>query len=354
MGPEPRTVRVDGLKMRRLRLQAALTLEDFEDKSGLDRNLVRKLFRGQKVSLWTLERAAKVFEIKNHLELLHPDELAALGIDPEVSVPTKHVLEWEIQGHLSAWERTENGLQFCVARLQHRIFETRLARGKCYWLQHLQVSERQRLEDHLRRHCEVCERVGKHPAIAENFTATFLQDGGLWWVIDEWVEGPTLAECLKDGPLDIGRLKKVMTGVAEGLAVLHNENVIRRELSPRFIIVRRKDQSAVLIDFELAKLLDGKTVRPKGGWLEDPYRATEVAGDAPIDGRADVYSWGRIFVEAATGSLPAKGDESDHVKALTIPDTMKRLVLQCVARTRSKRPQGMAEILQTLKRWKPL
>ena len=253
----------------------------------------------------------------------------------------------------SAWERTANDLQFCVTKLQNRHLTTRFARGKCYWLQHLRVSERQRLEDHLRRHCDVCERVGAHPNIAKNITATFLQDGGLWWVLDQWIEGPTLAECLKDGPLDLARLKKVMTGVADGLAALHNEKVIRRELSPRFIIVRSEDQSAVLTDFELAKLLDGRTVRPDEGWREDPYRAIEVADTALIDERADVYSWGRIFVEAATGFLPPKGEEAEHLKALSIPDTLKQLVAQCVAKTRSRRPDGMAQMLHALKGWKP-
>jgi len=350
---EPREVRVDGLKMRRLRFQFALTLRDFEKQAKMDGNTAKKLFRGQPVSMWTLRRAASVFGIKNHLELLHPDELAALGVEPGINVTAKNVHEWEIVGYLSTWEKTANGLQFCIAKLQHLHLKSRFARGKCYWLEHLQVSERKRLEEHLDRHRKVCDRIGRHPNIAENITTTPAEAGGQWWVVDQWDEGITLIEYLDEAPIDHDSLKKVMTGIAEGLAALHNEKVIRRELSPRFVIVRSEDHRAVLTDFELAKLLDGKTVRPEDGWKGDAYRAIEVVGDAPIDERADVYSWGRIFVEAATGDLPPKGEEAENVNELSIPDALKRLVVQCVAKTRSNRPQGMAEILQALKRWKP-
>ena len=358
MEHEPRTVRVDRLKLLRLRLQFGFTIDDFEAEARIDSNTAKKLLRGGPVSITTLRKAASAFKITNHHELLHPEELAALGVDPALAVSTKGVLEWDIQRYVSLWDKTANGLQYCVAKLQHRYLPTRYARGKCYWLQHLRVGERQKLEEHLRRHCEVCERVNserarKCPNIAKNITATFVEDGGMWWILDEWEEGPTLADCLKDGPLDAARVKNVMSGIAEGLAALHNKKVIRRQLSPRFVIVRSEDQCPVLTDFELAKLLDGKTVRPEDGWQEEPYRAIEVVDDRPVDERADVYSWGRIFVEAAIGRLPAKGEEAEHLKALSIPETLKQLVAQCVAKTRSRRPEGMAQILPALKGWKP-
>ena len=275
MEREKREYRADELKLKRLRAQFALTVEQFCWKAAMDKATARKLLKGTPVSLHTLKSAATVFGITDHLELLHPDELVALGVDPAVTVSGDTVQEWLIEARLTAWEKTANGLQYHVARLRHRFLPSRLARGKCYELRHLPVAERRRLEEHLRRHPEVCGRIGDHPNVAENFTATFTENGGLWWVLDKVEVGATLAERLADGPLEGKSLKTVMTGIAAGLDALHRERVVRRELSPRFVLLRKKDLTPVLTDFELAKLLDGAADGVAGG---------RVAG-RPVPGR---------------------------------------------------------------------
>ena len=274
---EKREYRADELKLKRLRAQFALTVEQFCGKSGLDKATARKLFKGTPVTLTTLSIAAKVFGITDHLELLHPDELVVLGVDPAVTATGETVQKWQVETYLSPWEKTANGLQYHVARLRHRFLPSRLARGKCYELRHLAVAERQRLEEQLRRHPDVCEQVGRHPNVAENITATFVENGGLWWAIDRFEEGTILADRLVEGPIEGTSLKTVMTGIAAGLDALHREKIVRRELSPRFVLLRKKDLTPVLTDFELAKLLDGvPTVSPAGGWPDDPYLAEEV------------------------------------------------------------------------------
>lgn len=354
MGREKREYLVDELKLRRLRIAFGLTIEGFCGPARLNLSTVKKLFRGGPVSLTTIAMAAKVFGITDHLELLHPDEQRELGVDPAVTSTTNSVLEWDIETYTSPWERTANDIQFHLAKLRHKYLKKRFARGKCYDLRDKTVHERSLLDECLQRHPEVCDLVGDHPNIARNLTATFLDKGSLWWVIDEYVEGATLAERLTDGPLDPYALKKVMAGITAGLIGLHKEKIIRRELSPRFVILRPKNLDPVLTDFELAKLLDGKpTVAPKGGWPDDPYRAIEVTGEGTIDERADVYSWGRIFVEAATGTLPVKGQEVAMVELLPLPDAVKDFVLRCVSVARSDRPDNLEGVGKVLKRWSP-
>ena len=352
MEREKRNYRTDKLKLRRLRAQFAFSVEQFCGKSGLDKATARKLFRGEPVILSTLAIAAKVFGITNHLELLHPDELVALGVDPAVTVSGDTVQEWRIEARLTPWEKTANGLQYHVARLRHRFLPSRLARGKCYELRHLPVAERHRLEDHLRRHPEVCGRIGDHPNVAENVTATFTENGGLWWVLDEFEDGPTLAERLKEGPLEGTSLKTVMTGIAAGLGALHRERIVRRELSPRFVLLRRKDLTPVLTDLELAKLLDGApTVSPAGGWPDDPYLAEEVVSRGTVDGRADLYSWGRVFVHGLTGRLPEPGADADAVRNSTLPAGVRAVLVSCLALPKSDRPASVADVLKALKKW---
>lgn len=344
---EQREFRADPLKLKRLRVTAGLTVQDFAKKANLDRTTAAKILRGDPVFLKSLAIAGRqAFGIESPLELLHPDELRGLGVPLEVPSPSQ-VLEWDIAEYLSGWHTTSNGLQYQRLRLCHRYLRNRLALAKCYELRHLSHAARDRLEGHLRRHVEVCERVGPHPNVAQNLTAAWI--GGLWWVLDRWEEGGTLSQRLEDGPLTEHGLKLVMTGIAQGLKALHASGIIRRELSTSCVLLRERTDQPVLCDLELAKLGEGgRTVAPED-WPDDPYRAIEVGGDAPIDERADIYSWGRIFVHAATGELLERGKE--RLSAEIVPDDIWQLVLRCVAEPRSARPAKMTEVLSALKAW---
>jgi serine/threonine protein kinase len=347
MDLEQREFRADPLKLKRLRVAAGLTVQDFVKAADLDRTTVGKILRGDPVFLKSLKQAGEnVFGIESPLELLHPDELHALGVSTEVPSP-EHVLEWEIVEYVSSWEKTSNGLQFQRLRLRHRFLDGRLALAKCYELRHLPTAERQRLEEHLRRHVEVSEQVGVHPNIAENLTAAWV--GGLWWVLDRWVPGESLANRLRQGPLGEYELQVIMRGIAQGLRALHSAGVIRRELTPDSIWLHEKDDRPILTDLELAKLTERAPTVSPDEWPDDPYRAVEVGGDAPLDARADLYSFGRIFVHAATGKLPERGKE--QLPAASIPEAVRNIVLQCVAVPRSQRPESISTVLAALKGW---
>ena len=66
-------------------------------------------------------------------------------------------------------------------------------------------------------------------------------------------------------------LARVMRQIAEGLKALHAAEIIRRELSPRFVLLRESGiESVVLTDFELGKLFDGSPT-VASDWPSDPY-----------------------------------------------------------------------------------
>ena len=108
-------------------------------------------------------------------------------------------------------------------------------------------------------------------------------------------------------------------------------------------------------------------------WYQQVIRAAELAEASDVRGCMVIRPWGYGIWEnmqrqldamfRATGHRNAYfplfiplsyfAKEAEHVKGFAIPDELKRLVVQCVAKTRSKRPQGMAEILRALKSWKP-
>ena len=186
----------------------------------------------------------------------------------------------------------------------------------------------------------------------EAFLAAFRWHSGHADVWRAFEDGPTLAERLADGPLEGTSLKTVMTGIAAGLDALHRAQVVRRELSPRFVVLRKKDFTPVLTDFELAKLLDGvPTVSPAGGWPDDPYLAEEVVSRGTVDGRADLYSWGRVFVHGLLGHLPEPGADQAAVRNSALPAAVKTVLAACLARPKSDRPASVADVLKALKKW---
>ncbi|MBX9681654.1 MAG: protein kinase [Gemmataceae bacterium] len=348
-----RKFRGNPLTLTRLRVQFGLTIERFCEKAGLDKGTAQAMFHGDPVSLTTLHLAAGVFNVRDHLELLHPDELHALGVDLE-SVPSgERVLEWEVDRRLTEWKRTLNGLQYQIVRLRHRLLPDHYARGKSYEIRHLTTGERAQIEEHLRRHAEVCRRFPKHPHIAQLVDVTDTDRSGLWWVLDEWADGTSLEKALQPGPLHPADLRRILLGVASGLASLHDAGIVCRNLSPSYILVRKDDGQAMLTDFELAKIAGDPTVAPAGGLPETDYSALEAAGTAPVDARTDVYSWGRIFVHAAAGALPPKGKEAEALAAAKVPSEVRTLVDQAVRKARTKRPSDMKAIISALQEWQP-
>jgi serine/threonine protein kinase len=345
---EQREFRTDPLKLRRLRIAASMSVKDFQTASGLNKDTARKVLRGDPVFLSSLSQAVHdAFNIDNPIEVLHPDELAKLGLQTEVPSPGQ-ILEWDIDEYLSGWEKTSNGLQYQLVRLRHRYLDGRFARGKCYELRHMTSAEKERVESYLFRHAEVCEQIGGHPNIAQNLTAALV--GGLWWVLDRWEDGETLADRLRVGPMGQYELRFIMTGIANGLAELHKSNVIRRELSPRSVLLRESNDRPILTDMELAKLLEGGPTVSPDEWPDDPYRALEVTGNTPIDVRADIYSWGRIFVHVATGSLCERGEEELPGNDI-IPEAVLSIVIQSVELLPTDRPTDMKAIFKALKGW---
>ena len=157
MSAEQREFRADANKMTRLRVAAGMTVRDVIATSGLDRTTVNKVLRGEPVFLKSLAiTVERAFGVEDPTEVLHPDELRAMGIPTEIS-DSGAVLEWDVEQYVSAWQETSNGLQYQLVKLRHRYLDGRYARGKCYELRHLADAEKCEAEQYLFRHTDVCE-----------------------------------------------------------------------------------------------------------------------------------------------------------------------------------------------------
>ena len=344
-------VRLDRYELKRLRLAAGLTVEEFirRNDGEINKRTAARVFRGEPVQLAVAKFVQSAFDVPNLLDIVDPEEYRR---------PDEPAADFGVVDGLSEWieserpgpvQTTSNGLQYRVYTLKHRYESARFGRGKRYELFHLPTDEQERLREHLLRHLQVCDRVCGSPYVPACYGTFPEQDGNVWWVIERWVEGLTLEEAFQTGPLTGERLPAVMTALAEALAALHAAGVIRRELSPASILLPQDGPAVMLTDFELAKLTDrGPTV--SADWPADPYRAPEVAaGD--VDVRADLYSWARILVQAATGQLPPPGEDRQCLESAGLPRAVIRVTKQCLHRPRSRRPNDITQVLNALRRW---
>ena len=338
-----RTHRVD-TEVANLWLDSAgLSVERLAERVDLSEKTIRRLLHGEPAYLNTIRTFAEFFDKE-------PAEL--LGIESSAqSVDTVTALgDWRIEAPLGAVQEAPNGLQSRLFKLVSASGNA--ARGKRYVLDHLSRDERREVQEHLLRHTNVCNQVGKHPNLTEHVEIKSADGADLWWVIDEWIEGESLDKRIERAVLSTEELLAIMAGIAAGLECLHRNDVIMRQLAPFSIMLRETSQTPVLLDFEMAKLLDRRpTVSPRERWPDDDYRAPEVGGPSDPTPSADAYSWARILLHAATGSVPpAPGLDTILLGQLKLPKSVVSIASKCLELDPQKRPQKMDAILRALQR----
>ncbi len=146
-----------------------------------------------------------------------------------------------------------------------------------------------------------------HEAIATVFALEEI-DGELF-IASELVEGRTLRDELTDGPLPPDRLIDTLIEIASGMAAAHAHNVIHRDLKPENII-RRTDGHIKILDFGLARISDPhvptvtKLTEPGTAPGTPGYMAPEQLSGGEVDARTDLFAFGVVAWELATGEHP--------------------------------------------------
>lgn len=204
---------------------------------------------------------------------------------------------------------------------------------------------------------------------------------GTHFIAMEFVDGVTLREKIHREQTELRKLLRFLQHVAEGLAKAHAAGIVHRDLKPDNIMITR-DGHAKILDFGLAKLIEQTpmpgsdssevvtammpqrsmpgTVMGTVGYMS-PEQAQGKTKE--IDQRSDIFSFGCILFEAATGKKPFEGEsiiKSLHMVVYepapplvelnpTAPAELQRIVRRCLAKDPDERYQSIKEVAIELK-----
>jgi dienelactone hydrolase/predicted Ser/Thr protein kinase len=182
----------------------------------------------------------------------------------------------------------------------------------------------------------------------------------------EYVEGETLREQLKRGPVEAGKVLDLAIQVAAGLAEAHRKGVIHRDIKSANIMVT-PDGQAKIMDFGLAKLQGGSSLTKSQTTMGTvPYMSPEQALGEHVDHRTDLWSLGVVLYEMLAGELPFKGntdlsvihsivhEEPRPLKALEppVPEELKSVVARALRKKPEARYDSAEEMLEELKAYR--
>src|SRR5258708_3293035 len=141
----------------------------------------------------------------------------------------------------------------------------------------------------------------------------------------EFIDGGTLKDRLKEGPLPIDSAIFFATQIAEGLVHAHAKGIIHRDIKTENIMITGEGRIKIT-DFGLAKLLGGSTLTRSGATLGTAaYMSPEQARGEEVDHRSDLFSFGIVLYEMLTACLPFKGVHEAALLYEIVNESPKRL-----------------------------
>jgi eukaryotic-like serine/threonine-protein kinase len=207
-----------------------------------------------------------------------------------------------------------------------------------------------------------------HPNIAAIYG--FEDSNGAHALVMELVEGPTLADRIKSGPISIDESLRIAKQICEGLEYAHERGIVHRDLKPANVKVSR-DDCVKILDFGLAKAVEGDTegadistsptltrMATQAGFIigTAAYMSPEQARAKPVDRRADIWAFGCVLYEMLTGKMAFEAETVTDTLAAVLtkepdrsllpkdtPLRVRLLLQRCLQKDSKQRLQAIGE-----------
>ncbi|MEB4591286.1 protein kinase [Candidatus Thiothrix sp. Deng01] len=151
----------------------------------------------------------------------------------------------------------------------------------------------------------------EHPNIVRVYDVGIVEDSSSVYMAMEYLPGGSLKDKLAGGKLPLDATLQILGQVGAGLGLAHEQGFIHRDIKPANILFR-KDGTAVLTDFGIAKLQDSTGELTRMGYTLGTvkYMSPEQASTTKLDRRSDIYSLGLVFFEMLTGKAAVAAEST--------------------------------------------
>ena len=199
-----------------------------------------------------------------------------------------------------------------------------------------------------------------HPNVVSIYDVN--ETNGIYYIVMEYVDGITLKKYIDiNGRLPFKEATSIAIQVAQGMEAAHNAGIIHRDIKPQNVLISR-DGKIKVTDFGIARTTSANTMSTDILGSAQ-YISPEQARGAQVDVRSDIYSFGIVFYEMVTGTLPFDGDSPvtvalKHIQESVplvssivpgVPSSVDKIIEKCTQKKPERRYQKAGSLLSDLK-----